>query len=186
MDWNFNTYHVDHWIICHTLRGCVDWNHKVALRNSSEEVTPFVGVWIETFQGRFWDDTDMSHPSWVCGLKHINHSLHRLRSESHPSWVCGLKHILMSKRNPHNRHTLRGCVDWNKLSFAVLMIVQVTPFVGVWIETCRSRPKRDGLSGHTLRGCVDWNTFDLGIVAYAFVTPFVGVWIETIGSLSHY
>ena len=34
------------------------------------QVTPFVGVWIETDDERsyfFYDD--LSHPSWVCGLK---------------------------------------------------------------------------------------------------------------------
>ena len=55
----------------------------------------------------------MSHPSWVCGLKHKNPNLNRRityvtpfvgvwietdlyiplreRIKSHPSWVCGLK-----------------------------------------------------------------------------------------------
>ena len=58
-------------------------------------------------------------------------------TESHPSWVCGLKHwqaIIQGHR------------------------VQVTPFVGVWLETyCRTE----------YRG--RW-----------WVTPFVGVWIETL------
>ena len=55
---------------------------------------------------------------------------------SHPSWVCGLK--------PCNQRYSKSLYD-------------VTPFVGVWIET---------LSRIALR------------LAFT-VTPFVGVWIET-------
>ena len=37
-------------------------------------VTPFVGVWIETYLYKFSRLFTLSHPSWVCGLKHIcNH-----------------------------------------------------------------------------------------------------------------
>ena len=57
--------------------------------------------------------------------------------ESHPSWVCGLKLDLL-KLYP--------------------LLLQVTPFVGVWIET-------------VLR---------LVNVQTNPVTPFVGVWIETL------
>ena len=32
-----------------------------------------------------------SHPSWVCGLKHISPFVGSVDVESHPSWVCGLK-----------------------------------------------------------------------------------------------
>ena len=34
-----------------------------------------------------------SHPSWVCGLKHIQDEDEARAILSHPSWVCGLKHI---------------------------------------------------------------------------------------------
>ena len=57
--------------------------------------------------------------------------------KSHPSWVCGLK-------------------QQNEWSLNKLM--QVTPFVGVWIETTGVEPTPPP-SG---------------------VTPFVGVWIETL------
>ena len=52
-------------------------------------VTPFVGVWIETGYDRRNRDSGMSHPSWVCGLKH--------------NILNNLLYILC--------HTLRGCVD---------------------------------------------------------------------------
>ena len=32
-----------------------------------------------------------SHPSWVCGLKHVDAGRLNLHRMSHPSWVCGLK-----------------------------------------------------------------------------------------------
>ena len=54
---------------------------------------------------------------------------------SHPAWVCGLKHVVINLHFLGNRHTLRGCVDWNFLFY-------------------RKMAKN---SGHTLRGCVDWN-----------------------------
>ena len=55
---------------------------------------------------------------------------------SHPSWVCGLKHTI---------------IEYGKVA------TNVTPFVGVWIETQLQKV-------YTLL----W-----------VVTPFVGVWIET-------
>ena len=57
-------------------------------------VTPFVGVWIETFSNLLYASITLSHPSWVCGLK-------------------------LSQTD------LRRCVQ------------PVTPFVGVWIETAK-------------------------------------------------
>ena len=54
--------------------------------------------------------------------------------KSHPSWVCGLKlaySYFLDQR-------------WN-----------VTPFVGVWIETDCEGQLHGRLGRHTLRGCVD-------------------------------
>ena len=77
-----------------------------------------------------------SHPSWVCGLKLLPLYRNIRRFRSHPSWVCGLKQNNI----------------WNTWAG-----INVTPFVGVWIET------RDA-ARYQLQ---------------AAVTPFVGVWIET-------
>ena len=79
----------------------------------------------------------LSHPSWVCGLKLIGKNDKKGWVRSHPSWVCGLKH------SEHQQHRCNS---------------QVTPFVGVWIETVV-------------------NSCDF---CHNFVTPFVGVWIETL------
>ena len=77
-------------------------------------VTPFVGVWIETFRLAGYGEFIESHPSWVCGLKPGSAPGVGESILSHPSWVCGLK-----------------LVNYIHQVFSDL----VTPFVGVWIET---------------------------------------------------
>ena len=57
-----------------------------------------------------------------------------LNMQSHPSWVCGLKHVEVSF----------GFIGYN-----------VTPFVGVWIETVSWHQSGRRSRRHTLRGCVD-------------------------------
>ena len=42
----------------------------VPFPNQTVSVTPCVGVWIETFLESVIRNRDMSHPAWVCGLKH--------------------------------------------------------------------------------------------------------------------
>ena len=114
VDWNRNNFAEDLNILSHTLRGCVDWNNVDPEEEEDIPVTPFVGVWIETLirlQMRF---IRMSHPSWVCGLKHQTYGAAVEGFVSHPSWVCGLK-----LRYARYRHR------WEV----------VTPFVGVWNET---------------------------------------------------
>ena len=58
--------------LCHTLRGCVDWNWKHTVRFSTILVTPCVGVWIETAMRKKYAKKQLSHPAWVCGLKRWN------------------------------------------------------------------------------------------------------------------
>ena len=72
----------------------------------------------------------------MCGLKLAVIDVFIVPERSHPTWVCGLK--LQRQRKE---------VFFN----------QVTPYVGVWIET---NFYYDTLEGHR-------------------VTPYVGVWIET-------
>ncbi|CUQ43634.1 Uncharacterised protein [Segatella copri] len=50
-----------------------------------------MGVWIETGCAFKVFKLNTSHPSWVCGLKHVKHCKSKLEIVSHPSWVCGLK-----------------------------------------------------------------------------------------------
>ena len=121
---------------CHTLRGCVDWN-------------------ISQQQLQIWD---VSHPAWVCGLKLKRLLVEILSDRSHPAWVCGLKLLSHGFYLSTICHTLRGCVDWNRINGASFLtsamshpawvcglkqdkrckfsyVSHVTPCVGVWIET---------------------------------------------------
>ena len=77
-------------------------------------------------------------------------------------------------------HSLRGSVDWNRITRNFIQAINVTPYAGVWIEIRStlikarllkmSLPTREcGLkyteckccnelwTGHSLRGSVDWN-----------------------------
>ena len=104
----------------HTLRGCVDWNKLdevtkglltkshpswvcglkllISMFQRKKNVTPFVGVWIETLIGVNLFKIIKSHPSWVCGLKLAVVLAALIKTLSHPSWVCGLKHYDNSER----------------------------------------------------------------------------------------
>ena len=90
--------------------------HKLSLRDMKiKNVTPFVGVWIETPGGEAWYMDRLSHPSWVCGLK--------LSS----AFYCS---------NKERRVTpFVGVWIETFCMIAEFVCKYVTPFVGVWIET---------------------------------------------------
>ena len=119
-----------------TLRGCVDWN----LCRSAN------------------DGLIKSHPTWVRGLKH--------------NTIVDLKKLIC--------RTLRGCVDWNEekrnatlfpvrshptwvrglkrnLKHSNIILHEVAPYVGAWIETF-------------------WWFLFTNVLS---VAPYVGAWIET-------
>ena len=107
------------------------------------------------------NNNDDSHNS---GLNLLIYNM-LLDIESHPAWVCGLKQSGQPAVFCTFRHTLRGCVDWNKSTAEGVEIdEEVTPCVGVWIETMRFYDIGESPLSHTLRGCVDWNS--LGIEEY--------------------
>ena len=56
----------------------------------------------------------LSHPVWVCGLKHLIFDYEFSTDLSHPVWVCGLKQNITDVTAAGNK---------------------VTPCMGVWIET---------------------------------------------------
>ena len=70
------------------------WIETELILNGGEmaNVTPFVGVWIETLNNPLSKLDTESHPSWVCGLKLQKLEDYCTKHKSHPSWVCGLKH----------------------------------------------------------------------------------------------
>ena len=78
-------------------------------------VTPYVGVWIETRQSDNKHFIWQSHPTWVCGLKHKDFLLDITgEMESHPTWVCGLKHQWPSIRQYRRwSHPAWEYMDWS-------------------------------------------------------------------------
>ena len=76
------------------------------------------------------NNNDDSHNS---GLNLLIYNM-LLDIESHPAWVCGLKrrYPFLKERND-----------------------EVTPCVGVWIETGKTDESTAEIMRHTLRGCVD-------------------------------
>ena len=76
---------------------------------------------------------------------------------SHPAWVCGLKHRLV----------------------AMHFLINVTPCVGVWIETAKLAELPDNAA---VTPCVGVWIETYRRASYPLlrnVTPCVGVWIET-------
>ena len=122
-------------------------------------VTPYVGVWIETFWNTIaslpgkchslcgsvdwnlparasdsaWDLVTPYVGVWIEteGLDGLDALIASLLM-----WECGLKRLLLSHR---------------------LFRTLVTPYVGVWIETTRYLSHPSGRNGHSLCGSVDWN-----------------------------
>ena len=122
-------------IISHTLRGCVDWNMLIIMAVYRAKVTPYVGVWIETW---IWETclcSGLSHPTWVCGLKQ-----------------CDMTQILLNQG-----HTLRGCVDWNVIGNGSLISILCHTLRGCVDWNSQAKVCSFLSLGHTLRGCVDWN-----------------------------
>ena len=105
-----------------------------------------------------------SHPSWVCGLKQEAKAAGSHRTASHPSWVCGLKQLTALGTGTEE---------------------EVTPFVGVWIETRRLNLhyQRPGVTPF-VGVWIETSCAPACQSAYK-VTPFVGVWIETLPKVFH-
>ena len=191
------------WKLSHTLRGCVDWNSPVHQYGYWMGVTPCVGVWIETLANYLSLPQEIVTPCvgvWIETYK--QGWQYYFTWMSHPAWVCGLKHDTAYIEKEKEGHTLRGCVDWNPWNGYF--------YKGLHCHTLRGCVDWNygwcyefyGISSHTLRGCVDWNA---GILSWkkgtmrshpawvcglkparrmraqqrSCVTPCVGVWIET-------
>ena len=101
-------------VICHSLRGSVDWNGLTIKDDHKGPVTPYAGVWIEIAGSYMFSLSDNVTPYagvWI----EINEYQHddNLR-------LC---------------HSLRGSVDWNSVRVGFQWHPQrVTPYAGVWIE----------------------------------------------------
>ena len=92
VDWNKMDMPILGIEIGHSLFGSVDWNKERSRQFFGENVTPFLGVWIE-----------------IMGIK-------RMKSGSRlslPFWECGLKFKPPFGMSLQYRHSLFGSVDWN-------------------------------------------------------------------------
>ena len=69
VDWNLLAKTFGRKGLSHTLYGCVDWNKLTSISIINTQVTPCMGVWIETSWQRVVSLLCRSHPVWVCGLK---------------------------------------------------------------------------------------------------------------------
>ena len=137
-----------------------------------------MGVWIETKILNAYKRKQKSHPTWVCGLKHIRNARSTILAPSHPTWVCGLKHnyagmidlpctvtpyvgVWIETRKWQARRTIQTVTPyvgvWIETGyyFILHLLSVVTPYVGVWIETKSCTFASNINDGHTLRGCVD-------------------------------
>ena len=94
--------------------------------------------------------------------------------------MCGLKQISNVPTVDALRHTLRGCVDWNRSFNTELSPHLVTPYVGVWIETTLYSEQK--LTSQVTPYVGVWIETDFlrCLVISVYVTPYVGVWIETL------
>ena len=86
------------------------------MTGDEEKVTPYVGVWIETAIEARVIAWVASLLMWECGLKHTRLAVVRKDAASLLMWECGLKRNKMEEEQD---------------------ALDVTPYVGVWIETLR-------------------------------------------------
>ena len=143
--------------LSHTLRGCVDWNKPYGSTTYNQLVTPYVGVWIETFYGcypcLYWCHTLRGCVDW-----NMSGSAAQTGAGCHTLRGCvDWNRTKSPSRRLSDSHTLRGCVDWNHLLlFFNSKEISSHP---TWV--CGLKLTSSGSwsyqSSHTLRGCVDWN-----------------------------
>ena len=123
------------------------------------EVTPFVGVWIETACLSVHPYSAPVTPFVGVWIETLLFSCDRESWQgSHPSWVCGLKHYKPADEP---------------------FLAKVTPFVGVWIETFAFCMPAIRSMSHPSWVCGLKQVLVVALNCAHQVTPFVGVWIET-------
>ena len=129
------------------------------VRATKNNVTPYVGVWIETNRKYTNNCYLWSLLMWECGLKPLGCGKYLVEYKSLLMWECGLKlKSFLTYYFPHTSLLMWECGLKHSHHDCKRTRNAVTPYVGVWIETRES----EGESEH------------------APVTPYVGVWIETV------
>ena len=95
-----------------------------------------MGVWIETTVCSPSIAYMKSLPAWECGLKPTCRGFSLPVTESLPAWECGLKHADGKQTSAH----LLSLPAWecglkHQRLAGFQALLDVTPRVGVWIET---------------------------------------------------
>ena len=143
----------------HTLRGCVDWNRLKAAGNAvSCWVTPFVGVWIETYLSGSLGCIHQVTPFVGVWIETRVQRYTTFSEKRHTLRGCvdwNIPIILMIRKSL--RHTLRGCVDWNFVRDRGEEAIYGHTLRGCVDWNYRLQLRRLEIQSHTLRGCVDWN-----------------------------
>ena len=127
---------------------------------NNNTVTPYVGVWIETVvlhSIKLWKAVTPYVGVWI---ETITYRLSTGTAASHS--LCGSVDWNRSSRSYFRynmSHSLCGSVDWNPKFSADIYGNVVTPYVGVWIETRRLMVRPLLRPSHSLCGSVDWNNF---------------------------
>ena len=108
--------------------------------STSEEartgVTPYVGVWIETEKEILIISMGMSLLMWECGLKLKIRRLGASVTKSLLMWECGLKLTALRACIDNQRSLLMWeCGLKQPVKVSKCKCHNVTPYVGVWIET---------------------------------------------------
>ena len=122
------------------------------------------------------NNNDDSHNS---GLNLLIYNM-LLDIESHPAWVCGLKPTIPEKEPVREVTPCVGVWIETLLTGQRGHFELVTPCVGVWIETWQNTPN---MKLYSVTPCVGvWiETACQSYEAFCnIVTPCVGVWIETL------
>ena len=88
----------------------IETSSELPLINISR-VTPCVGVWIETKVMRYGTQEQEVTPCVGVWIETPDGRLIEALYTSHPAWVCGLKHPNNDSYVSIRGHTLRGCVD---------------------------------------------------------------------------
>ena len=125
-------------MLCHHLRGGVDWNF---------------GIWIDGLH------FGSSPPAWWCGLKLYHPQVQVQVHWSPPAWWCGLKSYRMPMLATGT--VVTTCVVvWIEISLKHRFwpLLFVTTCVVVWIEIPAQHTATILLCRHHLRGGVDWNS----------------------------
>ena len=116
VDWNTPYPCPKMYWTCHSLRGSVDWNRMQSREYGfTQNVTPFVGVWIEIKIDLTASGAGGVTPFVGVWIEIAKLTKQQQDTQSLPSWECGLKCAKTTAETTDDRHSLRGSVDWNVL-----------------------------------------------------------------------